>query len=77
MKTRDLSYPVEIIREEDGAGYYAMVPSLPGCFSQGRTIEAAKKNITKAIKLHLRELKKAKLSAPHPVESYRTTVLVA
>ena len=36
-------YTIEIVPEEDGIGYYAAVPSLPGCFSQGKTIEEAKK----------------------------------
>jgi predicted RNase H-like HicB family nuclease len=51
-----LRYTVEIIPEEDGIGYYAIVPVLPGCFSQGKTIEAAKNNIAKAIALHIKSL---------------------
>jgi len=36
-------YTIEIIPESDGVGYYVTVASLPGCFSQGKTIEEAKK----------------------------------
>ncbi|MBI5193954.1 MAG: type II toxin-antitoxin system HicB family antitoxin [Nitrospirae bacterium] len=58
MPTR-YRYTIEIIPEEDGIGYYAVVPSLPGCFSQGKTIEEAKKNIKEAISLHIKSLKNA------------------
>ncbi len=55
MPTR-YRYTIEIIPEEDGIGYYAVVPSLPGCFSQGKTTEEAKKNIKEAIALHIKSL---------------------
>lgn len=36
--------------EQDETGYYfAEVPALPGCVSQGRTITEAKENIREAI----------------------------
>jgi len=37
---------------EDG-GYTALVPSLPGCISEGDTKEEAIKNIQEAIELYL------------------------
>lgn len=41
---------LEIIIEKDETGYYvAEAPALPGCFSQGKTLEEAKKNIHEAI----------------------------
>ena len=41
---------IEAIIEKDDTGYYvAEVPALPGCFSQGKTIAEAKKNIHEAI----------------------------
>lgn len=73
-----LRYKVEIIPEEDGIGYYVVVPTLPGCFSQGKTIESAKKNISKAISLHIKSLKKAGEPIPsEPSESYLTVIEVA
>ena len=51
-------YTVNIVPEEDGKGYYVLVPALPGCFSQGFTIEEAQKNIVKAIRLHLKCIRK-------------------
>ncbi|MBN2010280.1 type II toxin-antitoxin system HicB family antitoxin [candidate division KSB1 bacterium] len=41
---------LKIIIEKDDSGYFtAEVPALPGCFSQGETIDEAKKNIREAI----------------------------
>ena len=34
-------------------GYVADVPELPGCMSQGKTVEAALKNVKEAISLYL------------------------
>ena len=49
-----LNYNVLFTKEVEG-GYSVMVPALPGCFSQGETIEGAVKNIQKAIKLYLED----------------------
>lgn len=39
--------------EEKGEGYTVTSPSVPGCVSFGKTIEEAKRNFQKALKLHL------------------------
>jgi len=40
----------KIIVEKDESGYYVgEVPALPGCISQGKTIEELKVNITETI----------------------------
>jgi len=44
---------VNLIYDEEYRGYVADVPSLPGCMSQGKTIEAALKNVREAIALFL------------------------
>ena len=51
-----------IIREdlEDG-GYNASYPALPGCHSQGDTIEEALENIKEAIECYLESLEKDRL----------------
>ena len=41
-----------VIHSEDG-GYWAEVPSMPGCFSQGDTREEIIENIKEAIELWL------------------------
>ena len=46
-----------ILIEQDEDGWYVVtVPALPGCVSQGRTEEEAKRNIAEAIELHLGSL---------------------
>ncbi|BDQ29726.1 type II toxin-antitoxin system HicB family antitoxin [Helicobacter ailurogastricus] len=43
--------------EKDEFGYFAFVPSLKGCMSQGQTYEEALTNIKEAIELYLENLK--------------------
>jgi len=50
-----MEFRVLIERDEDG-WYVVTVPSLPGCVSQGRTEEEAKRHIAEAIELHLGSL---------------------
>ena len=40
---------VEPLSEEDGGGYIAIVPDLPGCMSDGETPEEALVNVQEAI----------------------------
>ena len=47
------SFEIVIEKEPEDAGYLAYSPSLPGCFSNGLTIEEAKRNIREAIQQHL------------------------
>jgi predicted RNase H-like HicB family nuclease len=38
-----------LIHSDESGGYWAEVPSLPGCFTQGDTLEELKANIQEAI----------------------------
>ncbi len=42
-----------IIHQAEEGGYWAEVPSLPGCFSQGETQSEVKDNIKEAIEVYL------------------------
>jgi len=42
-----------ILEPSEEGGYTAIVPSLPGCISEGDTKEEALKNIREAIELYL------------------------
>ncbi len=46
-----LSYPVVVqpLKDEDGGGFVATVPDLPGCMSDGETPEEALLNVQDAI----------------------------
>jgi predicted RNase H-like HicB family nuclease len=47
----------KIVIEQDEDGWYVVtVPALPGCISQGKTEDEAKKNIAEATELHLSAL---------------------
>jgi predicted RNase H-like HicB family nuclease len=46
---------VNFIYDEEYRGYVADVPQLPGCMSRGKPIQAALKNIRKAIQLYLKK----------------------
>lgn len=46
---------VNLIFDPEYHGYVADVPQLPGCMSQGKTVEAALKNVRKAIKVYLKD----------------------
>lgn len=43
---------VVLEKSEDG-GYTVYVPALPGCISEGDTIDQAMENITEAIELYM------------------------
>ena len=51
-----MGYTVIIHKAEEG-GYWAEVPALPGCYSQGETVEEALKNVREAIEAHLQALR--------------------
>lgn len=42
-----------ILEPSDEGGFTAIVPSLPGCISEGNTKEEALKNIREAVELYL------------------------
>ncbi len=58
------SFQIVIEKEAEDEGYYAYSPTLPGCFSNGRTIEEAKRNIREAIESHLATLLETDLPVP-------------
>ncbi len=53
-----------VIEEEIEGGYSVFAPALPGCASQGETIEEAVVNIKEAIGLYLLSLKDDNLPFP-------------
>jgi len=51
-----MEYMILIYKAEEG-GFWAEVPALPGCYSQGETIEETVRNIKEAIEAHILALK--------------------
>ena len=58
-----MEYTVIIHQAEEG-GYWAEVPVLPGCYSQGETMDEAMRNIKEAIESHLGALRDDKQEIP-------------
>ena len=58
-----------ILHEEDG-GYWAEVPALKGCYSQGKTIEEARLNITEAVQGYLETFEQEFLSNLKPSRNH-------
>ncbi|PKO24064.1 MAG: hypothetical protein CVU38_00850 [Chloroflexi bacterium HGW-Chloroflexi-1] len=67
-------YDFEIIieKEPEDEGYFAYSPSLPGCFSNGSTIEETSRNIRLAIQQHIAVLQEHN----QPVPQHRRLVHV-
>ncbi|MBI4836506.1 MAG: type II toxin-antitoxin system HicB family antitoxin [Candidatus Abawacabacteria bacterium] len=49
-----MSYLAVFTQEKDGR-FSALVPALPGCFSEGNDLASAKANIKEAIELYLED----------------------
>jgi len=58
------TFDVRIEKEPEDGGYLAYSPTLPGCFSNGRTVEEARANIREAIQQHLESLQAHGLAVP-------------
>ena len=61
-------YPVVIepLSSEDGGGYLATVPDLPGCMSDGETRELAARNVGDAIEAWIEEAHTLGRAVPGP-----------
>ena len=62
---RQLTYTVRVHRADpDETGYWVDVPALPGCFTQGETIEECLERAREAIECHIEGL--ARIGKPIP-----------
>ena len=78
MKSRalkNLSYSVYYEQAPEG-GYVAFVPALPGCHTQGETLEATECNIKEAIALYLESLVAHGEAIPEERRSFQGRVTV-
>ena len=65
-----LDYPVEVkkIREEEGGGFFVSIPLLPGCMSDGESLDEAYDNIQEAKEEWLSSMLERGMKIPEPVE---------
>lgn len=69
------SYPIKIERE--GNKYYAYSEDFPGVYGLGKTIDAAKKSILKAMQLYIEHCRKSGKTPPATRTVYSETVTFA
>lgn len=50
------SFDIVIEKEPEDPGYFAYSHALPGCFSNGLTVEETRLNLREAIQLHVQSL---------------------
>lgn len=55
-----------IVIEKGERNYSAYVPDLPGCIATGKTVEEVKRQMNKAVEMHLRGMREDGLSIPEP-----------
>jgi predicted RNase H-like HicB family nuclease len=58
-----MDYTILIHQAEEG-GFWSEVPALPGCYSQGETIDETLRNTKETIEAHLMALKEDHAKAP-------------
>ena len=64
-----------ILMSDPDGGYVVEVPSLPGCYSQGETVEEALENIREAIDLHIESMIANNEEVPEDVQIIQLAVV--
>ena len=72
-----MKYNVILTPDLEDGGYTVTVPALPGCISEGDTVEEALTNISDAIALFLASMQSHGEAAPKEVDAIIATVEVA
>jgi predicted RNase H-like HicB family nuclease len=72
---RTLSWSVFYEQAAEG-GYVALVPALPGCHTQGETLEETERNVKEAIALYLESLEAHSETIPEEGPSFQGRVTV-
>jgi antitoxin HicB len=67
-----LEYPVVVqpLSAEDGGGFIATVPDLPGCMSDGETPQEATANVQEAIAAWIESAHDMDHEVPQPTQRY-------
>ena len=71
-----MDFKVFLERYEEYDGYVVVCPSLPGCYSQGHTVEEALANIREAIELVLEDMQESGEKIPDPTNVLVGSVIV-
>lgn len=60
-----MDYVVVIHAAEEG-GFWAEVPALDGCYTQGESVDEVLENVKEAIELHLEVMREDGIAPPPP-----------
>lgn len=71
-----MNHTLQIIIEQDKDGYFAYVPELKGCHTQGDSMEEVMKHIKEAIDLYLSTLRPAEVKRLMKKRVYTTSMPV-
>ena len=66
-----MKYTIIIHKDEQEGGFWGECPELPGCYSQGESVEELMKNIREAVELYLEDSEEIYL----PVEEIKELAL--
>jgi len=72
-----IEYLVIIEPADDGSGFGAYVPDLPGCIATGRTREEARERIGFSIPLHIASLREHGDPVPPPAAQADRVIVAA
>jgi predicted RNase H-like HicB family nuclease len=72
MRKPDSAVVIEPLADEEGGGFLATVPDLPGCMSDGESREEAARNVEGAIASRLEETRPVGRVVPEPKAALRT-----
>ena len=71
-----MEYTVVVHQAEEG-GFWVVVPALPGCYSQGETVDEALGNVREAIAVYLDVLRDEGQEAPRDADVVYQVSVVA
>lgn len=71
-----MRYKIAVLVEQDKDGFYAWCPALPGCQTQGDTMDEALGNIREAVSAYLDTLPEDERAQYVSQEVFNTTIEV-
>lgn len=72
-----MEHTLQVIIEHDKDGYFAFVPELKGCHTQGDSLDEVMKNIREAIDLYVSTLRPAEIKRMAKKRVYTTSMPVS
>jgi predicted RNase H-like HicB family nuclease len=71
-----MEYTVLVYKAEEG-GFWAEIPALPGCFSQGETVEETMIDVKEAVEAHILALTEEEKKIPKEEDFFIARINIA